>query len=417
MADSTSSHKFSFKGRDLLFFDELKKNLEDLVCPICQDISSNPVQTSCGHLFCWECLKGPTCPVCRQKYNSVPDYFNSRRIKGLKVMCPNRGCDWKGELRDLDGHLSNCTLESVPCPNNCGERLERWKLSVHTKKGCPLRNVKCDYCPYEGRARELSNHKTFCLLVPVECPNMCGSKGPRNTMSLHLDSCPKRLIPCKYSKIGCEWLIAADKMADHLVQAKDDHLEKAMGTVVELSVAVQGLCQQNPNSHTPQLSSHSPSQHWLKNTKLAPICPWVIEMRGFSEKKSESWQSPPFYTHAGGYKMLLRVYGDGYGQFRNAHLGASLWVMKGEYDDQLQWPITLEIEVSLLNQISDDCHDSMTICFANSTLDVASRVVQGRLAKKGWGGSLVTLAELDKGSKRTVKYLQNDTLFFKVDRV
>ena len=63
---ATSRHKFGFKDRELLFFDESVKNLEDLVCPICHEIASDPVQTRCGHLFRGECLKGSSCPVCRQ---------------------------------------------------------------------------------------------------------------------------------------------------------------------------------------------------------------------------------------------------------------------------------------------------------------------------------------------------------------
>ena len=63
--------KFSYQGVEYEFIDEIKKNLEDLVCPICQEILSDPLITSCGHLFCRRCLEEDgrglkDCPVCRQ---------------------------------------------------------------------------------------------------------------------------------------------------------------------------------------------------------------------------------------------------------------------------------------------------------------------------------------------------------------
>lgn len=42
-------------------------------CPLCMELTTNPTSTSCGHVFCWNCilqwlhiLNNSSCPLCRQ---------------------------------------------------------------------------------------------------------------------------------------------------------------------------------------------------------------------------------------------------------------------------------------------------------------------------------------------------------------
>ena len=98
---------FSYKGKEYLFVEETKKNLEALQCPVCFEIVLEPVQTSCGQLFCEKCVRGTTrCPACREQFTSVPDHFNNRRVKSLRVKCPftAKGYKWVGDLGDVGDH-------------------------------------------------------------------------------------------------------------------------------------------------------------------------------------------------------------------------------------------------------------------------------------------------------------------------
>ena len=415
MASSEQGLNFSFKERDLLFFDELKKNLEDLVCPICHEIASEPVQTSCGHLFCGECLKlkGSSCPVCRQQYTSVPDHFNTRRIKGLKVECPNSGCSWKGEVGDLEGHFTTCLYESVPCPNDCGGRFIRWLLGVHTDVECPLRIVKCRYCFFEDKPSALDDHTTFCPSIPVECPRKCGQKTTRSQVTSHLGTCSKRLVRCKYYQIGCKDPIPVDELDTHLVQAKDDHLEKAMSKVMDLSAVVGNLCQQIQHPCDPQ-SAFIP-RPWLENEKMTPICPWIVEMSALSQKRSKVWFSSPFFTHPGGYLVCLEVCGNGHGSGEGKHLSVFLRLMKGENDDHLKWPLSLAMKITLLNQASDSDHFSRQLDFANAPVKYNARVTECTRAKGGWGRTtFLSLSKLVEDPTQDVQFLRNDSLYFRV---
>ena len=45
-------------------------------------------------------------------------------------MCTNkeRGCEWQGELNDINNHLGNndgCRFEDVKCSDECGKMLQR----------------------------------------------------------------------------------------------------------------------------------------------------------------------------------------------------------------------------------------------------------------------------------------------------
>ena len=60
--------------------------------------------------------------------------------------------------------------------------------------------------------------------------------------------------------------------------------------------------------------------------------------------------SLPFYTGRYGYKMCLRLYimGDGIG--KGTHLSLFFVVMRGEFDNILQWPFTHKVTFKLINQ-------------------------------------------------------------------
>ena len=86
----------------------------------------------------------------------------------------------------------------------------------------------------------------------------------------------------------------------------------------------------------------------------------------------EYW-SPPFYTCARGYRMCLKVSpvacpGKG------THVSLFAYLMKGDYNDELNWPFTADVVVDILNwkrehthrrvvfKINEDSPDSARAC-------------------------------------------------------
>ena len=128
------------------------------VCAVCFEIAREPVvQTSCGHVYCKECLKPCTCcPLCREplKEGSVEEAnpVTTRMMRAIPVRCPYQGakkarlchfgrisivgsCAWEGEYGDLlDKHLGECPRFPIICPQeDRGATIKRAELEHHER--------------------------------------------------------------------------------------------------------------------------------------------------------------------------------------------------------------------------------------------------------------------------------------------
>ena len=189
----------SYKGKEYTFVGQLEDYLREIECPICRSIVSEPLLASCGHLFCKEChnkLERPMgylrrsingryqCPVCTQQHTTVEDKFIDRRVKNLKVRCINhmKGCDWVGCLSDEGQHRAQqdgCDYEDIQCAHGCGNTIRRMTQQVHSVE-CPMRPHNCEYCGDEGPYQcIIGDHLETCRRYPVQCPNGCQEKIPR----------------------------------------------------------------------------------------------------------------------------------------------------------------------------------------------------------------------------------------------
>ena len=103
---------------------------QDLLCQKCSQLASDPHQMKCCHkLYCESCLpkksnryhRNTSFQECskgnHKQYESFPDGRSNARIQSLKIMCANNsdGCEWQGELRNLEEHRTQCQKEKIPC--------------------------------------------------------------------------------------------------------------------------------------------------------------------------------------------------------------------------------------------------------------------------------------------------------------
>ena len=77
-------------------------------------------------------------------------------------------------------------------------------------------------------------------------------------------------------------------------------------------------------------------------------------MKNFSREKAKDeesdWKSPAMYTHVCGYKFCIGVDANGWRSGRGNSIWMDLYLMSGEYDNQLKWPAKAKFTVELINQ-------------------------------------------------------------------
>ena len=297
--------------------------------------------------------------------------------------CPNPDCQWKGNIKDVAGHLSMCQI------NDCGGKMERMKLEMHES---PKHIISCPHCEEIGTHDVIStsNHLDKCPLLPVKCSNDdCEVVCPRNTLSVHEGDCPKGIITCEYSSVGCVKRMKREEQEEHNASSVKEHLQFAVSKINSLQ--------------------HNQTQ-LLPNSK-------VFKLSNYSVKKAnnQDWCSPSFYTSLGGYKMSLIIFANGYSAYQGTHISCYTRLLPGEYDDALEWPFRGEVIVELLNQAEDKNHKKHTIKYNKLTLvGSKERVAQGGRGG-GWGcPEFIPHSELDYNSNTNCHYLKDDCLYFRV---
>ena len=335
---------FSYKGRDYCYIGDHKQELEDFKCAICLGVIVEPVQTSCGHLFCAQCINGihNECPTCRHNnFTTTQDGFVARKIGGISVTCPNgnQGCYWMGTLRECVDHLGNV---------------------------CKYEEVQCEYCEHRGHRREVNClHPTWCASFPLRCPNRpgCGAVTTRATLEGHLRECPEQLLACKFAPAGCTAIVSRRNFKKHLRVEAERHGQLCIERIEQLSTLVLTSQLNAAGNHSSEIDGGICYRPWLCNPclKKQPTPPYLltINLQGTFINGSFEARSDPFYSHAGGYKLQLHVVvsSDDCGNC----VKVSVHLLVGENDHELMFPFKGTVTVSLMNEHVDREHQEMTI--------------------------------------------------------
>ena len=197
------------------------------LCELCDSLLKEPLQLSCGDLFCRLCVEPHLtndsrldCPKCGEELDrdrpAFPDNSAKKEIlTKLKVFCPNKlaGCAETFTLREKAEHVIHCEYRSRPC------RYLEWGCQatpvIRDEEAhyadCDFRPVECPHCGESvGKARLDDPHvKDVCLKVKMDCPFQCGRKDfLREELHEHKLLCPLRTVPCHFHDVGCDYEVA-----------------------------------------------------------------------------------------------------------------------------------------------------------------------------------------------------------------
>ena len=246
-------------GYDNVFVEG--KIAENYECNFCYKVFRNPfLAVCCGENYCEVCIKKwreekTACPHCREDgFQVVINRGKVREVKALGIYCTNSrqqreanrdqheeigdeidglegredgdGCDWVGELGDLEDHLNanptpqtqvkGCLFVELEC-KFCQQKMVRSCLREHQDNICLLRDYTCPYCNYSDTYTNVTEqHWEACPLVPIHC-SYCESEIERSDLEHHINTnCPLAPVTCIFEPIGCNEKFKRKYTAKHM---------------------------------------------------------------------------------------------------------------------------------------------------------------------------------------------------------
>ena len=130
----------------------------------------------------------------------------------------------------------------------------------------------------------------------------------------------------------------------------------------------------------------------------------VFKMTEYSSKKEkkEYCLSDSFYMHLNGYKMCFKIYVNGTSPGEGTHLSVSSLLLKGPFDNSLQWPFLGTVSFHMLNQVDNYHHYGIDVVYEDKdnaqpgvSKDIEKFISHSSLSEKKW-------------------YLKNDSIYFRV---
>ncbi len=173
---------------------------------------------------------------------------------------------------------------------------------------------------------------------PLVAMRYAGSRSPFPGPGLE-----KKIIKEEVAKLKSE--LTASVFRE--LKVKDEEIATLKSTVLKLEKAVR--------SKNADFEDRDFRLSLIENSNHDGSMVWKIPQ--FSQRmddaksgKYTSIFSLPFYTGRYGYKMCLRLYilGDGIG--KGSYMSLFFVLMKGEFDNILQWPFTHKVTFKLINQ-------------------------------------------------------------------
>ena len=358
----------------------------------------------------------------------IPFYISltgEQEIRALKVKCNNdaNGCDWVGELRSLDNHLTTCEYALLRCTNMCTDTTEfdffeeevyvlRRDMDNHLKNTCPNRQYQCPHCKDIGKHWEITTiHLTACPKFKIPCQNVgCNDSVPYSELSDHLTKCLFEKVPCKYAEIGCDEKPLRKDLQQH--ENNDTfHFHLAIETVNRQQREIKVLKEEQRAMKEEQTAMKDDIVH-------TQVSPRTYKMTNFNQQKAlkQNWYSPPFYLHPSSYKICIRVYANGDGDGEGTHVSVFVYLMHGKNDDKLSWPFKGEVTVTLLNQLQDKNHHTHTLTYPKDKNDGGNRRVVGMdRGSVGYGwAKFISYDRLRYDAKQNCQYLKDDCLYFRI---
>ena len=310
--------KFS-GGYDNDFVDQPPKSLE---CSICLLTLRNPIVISCcGNHYCEACIG---------------------RITNNRKPCPL------------------CNSPDFTTFLHKGVAREVNALRVY----CPKKAQGCDW---QGELGQVDRHlnptanSRGCGFVMVECKYKCGGLFERRVIASHeTDDCANRPIELQVAFLARRLEMLATENRD--IKTKVTALDAEVSTLKAENISLK---------------------QQIEAGALQQLPPFYFTVQNYEQwkEKNRVITSPPFYSYPRGYKMCLEIYPNGYKTGVNKHLALFVSIMRGEFDDTLEWPFTGRVTIDMYSNKLKQWTEIQVVDFKKSPLERK----RDRLTNGNWG--------------------------------
>lgn len=170
----------------------------------------------------------------------------------------------------------------------------------------------------------------------------------RRSITAHLEVCPRVLVPCSMEVYGCSEKVERVSLEQHLAVCLPRHAGHMCRQIQDLQREVKelqgGLAVQQELMQGMEVNLYPSSGQftWRINGIREKI-----KLAEGGDVNTSVIYSPSFYSLEAGYKLSLCVYPAG--DNNQGFMSLYFVVMKGRFDEILQWPFQRRVYLSLLN--------------------------------------------------------------------
>ena len=383
------------------------------------------------------------CPFTElQCSNGCGVVMQRRLVEGhLKSECELREvkceyCNTTGSYQWINSsHQEECPKYPVECPNHCeAGHVKREEISKHLEE-CPLAIVECPYaavgCESIVRRKEQMEHvmgsveqhmqynKNAILTNQKEFQKILDAKEQElKNVKKDLQDTNEKLKESQESRSQLKAAIdEKGRELDEVRKNAEENYKTLQGTIQQLKDKLEGTEQLLQQKLDTIFNAIWPLQlNHLSNSgnKVVPV---VIKLAEFEKYKKNCgcFNTTGFYTRDRGYKMQLSIHPIGLLASDRDNVSVDLYLMKGDHDNHLTWPVRGTLTVQLLNQLSDSNHsEPVPFYFDGSSLQ-CQRVMKGTKSNNGlWSNRFIPHKRLSYDADKKCQYLKDDCVFFRV---
>ena len=353
--------------------------------------------------------------------------------------CPNRDyrcphCNFANKYHVVSNHFDVCPYYPLACPNRCGATFERDDLQDHMKM-CRLEEVQCVFSSAGCQAKFIRENKDehmdqntqkHLALMPAatlrisqdferklqEQQEVFEKKqeqkdeehkqglqqlgGQLKEFQAQKDEQIKQ-VEQKLGKQSRQFQVEQQKEFHETLKVKDEKIK-----TLEDQLQTNGQVIEQQQQAISQLR------------RAVGVPPYDYTLSNYQQEKAKvrSTDSPPMYTHPGGYKFTLRLYPNGLGSGDGTHVSVWIYSLKCDHGDELKFPVKFTITLQLLNQHRDQDHHTRVI-----QCEIKTREWIGSGLCIGYGSTFIPLAALEWNRDKQTQYLKDDCLRFRITKI